>query len=126
MERYLGVVNEDSGETQEDAYPRANSLVVFKWSFNVDGDMTVCEIRAHAGNVKKRGVPTPKALPDALLHKRMLRASFSVVRNKVTGVSSPLWLSSPDKNLPNLELVEDTGRYPAVLPDPSGAVVARS
>ena len=79
MERYLGVVNEDSGETQEDAYPRANSLVVFKWSFNVDGDMTVCEIRARAGNVKERGVPTPKALPDALLHKRMLRASFSVV-----------------------------------------------
>ena len=80
MERYLGVVNEDSGETQEDAYPRANSLVVFKWSFNVDGDMTVCETRARAGNVKARGVPTPKALPNALLHKRMLRASFSVVR----------------------------------------------
>ena len=100
--------------------------MVFKWSFNVDGDMTVCETRARAGNVKARGVPTPKALPNALLHKRMLRASFSVVRNKVTGVSSPLWLSSPDKNLPNLELVEDTGRYLAVLPDPSGAVVARS
>ena len=97
--------------------------MVFKWSFNVDGDMTVCEIRAHAGNVKKRGVPTPKALPDALLHKRMLRASFSVVRNKVTGVSlCPLALLS----LQNLEHIEDTGRYPAVLPDPSGAVVARS
>ena len=100
--------------------------MVFKWSFNVDGDMTACETRARAGNVKERGVPTPKALSDALLHKRMLRASFSVVRNKVTGVSSPLWLSSPDKNLQNLEHIEDTGRYPAVLPDPSGAVVARS
>ena len=82
--------------------------------------MTACETRARAGNVKERGVPTPKALPNALLHKRMLREPFSVVRNKVTGVSSPLWLSSPDKNLPNLEHVKNTGRYPDVLPDPLG------
>ena len=71
LNRYIGVVDGDTDGTQEDAYPHARSLVAFKWSFNVDGDVIVCEIRERASNVKRQGVPTPKTFHDALLYKRM-------------------------------------------------------
>ena len=71
MNRYMGVVDGDTDEAQEDAYPHARSLVAFKWSFHVNGDAIVCETRERTSNLKRDGVPTPKALHDALLYKRM-------------------------------------------------------
>ena len=71
LNRYMGVVDGATDETKEDEYPHARSLVAFKWSFNVDGDVIVCEIRERASNVKRHGVPTPKTFHDALLYKRM-------------------------------------------------------
>jgi len=67
----MGVVDEGSGEVDEDANPTADSLVAFKWHFNVDGDMAVYEYRGRTRNVHGQGIPTPKMMLNAVLYKRM-------------------------------------------------------
>ena len=70
--RYVGVVDEDSGEAQEEAIPKWNSVVAFKWSIQFDEDMADYEYRERADEVRKRGgIPTPKVLRDILLLKSM-------------------------------------------------------
>ena len=107
--RYMGVVDGDTGDTQEDAYPHARTLVAFKWSFNVDGDVIVCEIRERASNVKRHGVPTPKTFHDALLYKRMQKVPpFYITSN---GHYPSLGHSPGETGLRLFDLIQEIGRY---------------